>query len=172
MNTAVEPLSRRNIREAADELRKMVGYEKEKYFPVVHFIEWVLANPDNECGLEIEIVPEEVLGDTYGLTNTGKNKMQIREDVYIRAARGNPRDRFTLSHEVGHYFLHQPDRVSYARGEVPVYRNPEWQANVFAAELMAPCSLLQGMTVEEIMNECGISRQAANIQWKEAQKLI
>lgn len=43
--------------------------------------------------------------------------------------------------------------------------NPEWQANTFAAELMAPFSLIKDMSIEEIMEKCGISRQAATIQY-------
>ena len=59
----------------------------------------------------------------------------------------------------------QPERVSYARGDIPTYRNPEWQANTFAAELMAPRHLIKNLTVEEIMEKCGMSRQAATIQY-------
>ena len=42
----------------------------------------------------------------------------------------------------------------------------EWQANTFAAELMAPYELIRGMGVEEIMRECGMSYTAASIQYK------
>ena len=103
--------------------------------------------------------------DTYGTTNTGKNVMLIRSDVYDKAVLGSARDRFTLCHELGHYLLHQPESISYARGTVPAYRNPEWQANTFAAELMAPANMVKNMSIEEIMEECGMSRQAAAIQY-------
>ena len=42
--------------------------------------------------------------DMYGNTNTATNTMRIRSDVYRGAIAGNPRDRFTLCHELGHYF--------------------------------------------------------------------
>lgn len=164
MNVAAEPLSRRKIGALAHELRKIMEFEHEPFFPIVHFIEWVLATP--ESGMDFEIVPEEEMYDTYGTTNTGKNKMIIREDVYNRAVQGNPRDRFTLCHELGHYLLHQPENITYARGNIPAFRNPEWQANTFAAELMAPGYLIQNMSVSEIVEKCGISRQAAEIQKK------
>ena len=108
--------------------------------------------------------------DTYGTTNTGMNIMRIRSDVYEGAIQGNPRDRFTLCHEVGHWFLHQPDSISFARGNVPRYRDPEWQANTFAAELMAPYELVKDMTISEIMEKCGMSMQAATIQYNEYQR--
>lgn len=147
------------------ELRRMTGFDKEPYFPIVHFIEWIMANPEN--GMELEILTKEEMQDTYGTTNTGSNKMRIREDVYEGAVRGNPRDRFTLCHELGHYFLHQPENISYARGDIPAYRNPEWQANVFVAELLAPYELVKNMSTNEIAEKCGMSHQAAHIKYKE-----
>lgn len=164
MNVAVEPLSRMKISYIAQELRKQIGCEDILYFPIVPFIEWILMDPEN--GMELEIVELHEMQDTYGTTNTGRNVMRIRSDVYEGAVEGNPRDRFTLCHELGHYLLHQPENVSYARGNVPTYQNPEWQANTFAAELMAPRNLVKDMTVDEIMEECGMSRQAAAIQYK------
>ncbi len=165
MNVSAEPLSKKNIRKIAMELRRMTGFDKEPYFPIVHFIEWIMANPEN--GMELEILTKEEMQDTYGTTNTGSNKMRIREDVYEGAVRGNPRDRFTLCHELGHYFLHQPENISYARGDIPAYRNPEWQANVFAAELLAPYELVKNMSTNEIAEKCGMSHQAAHIKYKE-----
>lgn len=164
MEVSVEPMSRKAIRRLTRELREIIGLEKEPYFPIVKFIEWVMAHP--ESNFNFEVVPESHMQDTYGLTNTVSNAMLIREDVYIGAANGNPRDRFTLCHELGHYLLHQPERCSYARGEIPAYRKPEWQANTFAGELMAPYDLVAGMSIEEIMEACGMSREAATIQWK------
>ncbi len=91
--------------------------------------------------------------------------MCIRSDVYEGAIKGDCRDRFTLCHEIGHYFLHQPNSISFARGNIPVYRDPEWQANTFAGELMAPYDLVKDMKIEEIMEKCGMSRKAATIQY-------
>lgn len=165
MNVAADPMSRARIRKMVKKLREIVGCEDREYFPIVQFIEWILANPDN--GIDLEIVDPEEMQDTYGTTNIGNNIMRIRSDVYEGAIMGDPRHRFTLCHEVGHYFLHQPDSVSFARGNIPRYREPEWQANTFAAELMAPYDLVKDMDVEEIMEKCGMSRQAATIQYYE-----
>ncbi len=163
MNVAVEPLSRVKISNITKELRKLIGCDNIPYFPIVHFIEWVLVNP--ESGMEFELLEPHEMKDTYGTTNTGRNIMRIRSDVYEGAVKGNPRDRFTLCHELGHYLLHQPGCVSYARGKVPAYQDPEWQANTFAAELMAPRDLVANMSIERIMKECGMSKQAATIQY-------
>lgn len=163
MNIAADGLSRKRIGNITNNLRDMVGLSNTPYFPIVKFIEFVMGDPDND--FDYEIVEDDEMEDMYGSMNTISNVMRIREDVYNRAVQGNPRDRFTLCHELGHYLLHQPERISYARGEVPAYMNPEWQANTFAAELMAPFSLIKDMSIEEIMEKCGISRQAATIQY-------
>lgn len=102
MNVAADPMSRARIRKMVKKLREIVGCEDREYFPIVQFIEWILANPDN--GIDLEIVDPEEMQDTYGTTNTGNNIMRIRSDVYEGAIMGDPRHRFTLCHEVGHYF--------------------------------------------------------------------
>jgi Zn-dependent peptidase ImmA (M78 family) len=165
-NVSVVPMSRLAIRKLVMEFRKLFGLEDVLYFPIVRFIEWCLP----QLGLEYEVLSISEMRDTYGLTNTKKNTLLIREDVYLGAIDGNPRDRFTLCHELGHFILHTPDRVSFARGEIPAYRDPEWQANTFAGEIMAPYNLTCCMSVEEIMDKCGMSRQAAEIQYKSFRK--
>lgn len=169
MSVAAVALSRKKIREFVKYVRKECGLENVTYFPIIEFIEWVLGDPDNS-DFNYEIVEPSEMEDMYGNTNTGTNVMKIRRDVYEGAARGNPRDRFTLCHELGHYLLHRPELMSYARGEVPRYKDPEWQANTFAGELMAPYELVKNMSVEQIMENCGMSRQAASIQYRECRK--
>lgn len=160
---AVVPMSRKNIRDMVKVFRDASGLETVLYFPIVPFIELVLPT----FGLEYEIISVTEMGDAYGVTHTGANIMKIREDVYIRAIAGNPRDRFTLCHELGHFILHTPERVTFARGVVPTYMQPEWQANAFAGELMAPKELVMGMWPDEIAEKCGMSLKAAEIQYRE-----
>ena len=158
---SVEPMSRKSIRELAKEFRHLFGLDKVLYFPIVQFIEWVLP----KLGLDYEYVSVMEMGDAYGVTYTRKGIMQIREDVYERAINGNPRDRFTLCHELGHFLMHSPERVSFARGDVPTYMDPEWQANAFAGELMAPYDLVKDMSPLEIADKCGMSVTAAQVQY-------
>lgn len=169
MNIVAPGLSRMKIRELARHVRKISGYEKEPFFPIVHFIELVLGDPDNP-EFNFEIVEPWEMEDMYGTTNTGTNTMKIRSDVYERAVEGVPRDRFTLCHELGHYLLHRPEVMSYARGSIPRYKDPEWQANTFAGELMAPYDIVKDMSVEQIASACGMSMQAARIQFQEYHK--
>lgn len=160
-NVSVAPMSRRKIRAFAAQFRQLIGLENVLYFPIVQIIEWGLP----QLGINYEILTTEEMADTYGLANTQNKVLYIREDVYCGAIDDNPRDRFTLCHELGHSLLHTPGRVSFARGEIPAYRNPEWQANTFAGELMAPYNLVCALSVNEIMEQCGMSRRAAKIQY-------
>lgn len=166
-NVSVKPMSRKDIRDLVKEFKTMFGLEKVLKFPIVQFIEWCLP----ELGLEFEVMTVSEMKDTYGLTNTGNNTLKIRQDVYEGAIQGNPRHRFTLCHELGHFLLHTPDRVSFARGEIPKYMDAEWQANTFAAELMAPYNLVYMMSPEEIAEKCGMSMAAAWIQYKKCHNI-
>jgi hypothetical protein len=67
-------------------------------------------------------------------------------------------------------YFHIPHSISFARGKIPRYRDPEWQANTFAGELMAPYELVKDMSAEEIAVKCKMSRQAAKIQYNEYHK--
>ncbi len=60
--------------------------------------------------------------------------------IYLPHMTSSRRDRFTIAHELGHYFLHylHPKReaaASFGRGERDVI---ETQANVFASSLLMP----------------------------------
>jgi len=164
MNVSATPRSRQSIREMTKWIRKQLNMEEELNFPIVQVIELLATDDEEEFDYEI-VSPNEML-DTYGTTNTYRNIMRIRENVYEGAVNGNPRDRFTLCHEFGHWFLHQPENISFARGTIPKYCDPEWQANTFAAELMIPYYLVKDMSLEDIVEKCGVSYSCADIQRK------
>lgn len=165
MKVHVKPLSRIQIRKIANELREISGFKNIKRFPIVHFIEWVIGDPNSP--FNFEIVEFYEMPETYAVTDLQTGTIRIREDVYERAIAGYPRDLFTLFHELGHCILHQAEDVMFARGDVPAYRNPEWQADCFAAELMAPYHLARGMSAKQIAKEFGMSMQAAGIRSEE-----
>lgn len=163
------PMSRLKIREVANLLRRILQLENEPYFPVLHFLE--LGMPLIDKNFNYEIKPIEEMGDCYGITYPEEHLIALREDVYDRAVVGIPRDRFTIAHEIAHYLLHNPKTVSFARTtgheRVPPYLDPEWQANAFAGELLAPPHLIKEMSsIAEIETRCGVSRKVAEIQLK------
>ena len=60
--------------------------------------------------------------------------------IYLPRVTSSRRDRFTIAHELGHYFLHylHPKREGPARFGRGERNNIETQANVFASSLLMP----------------------------------
>lgn len=165
------PLSRNDIRRIARFFRKILGLEDEKTFPIVEVFEWGMPLIDEEFVYDIQ--PIEKMGTRHGLTYPDQHLIVIREDVYERATRGAGRDRLTIAHEIGHYIMHDPKKLALARTErddmeLPAYLDPEWQANAFAGELLAPAYIIRGMTPEEVVFKCKVSMDAALKQLKHA----
>jgi len=161
-----KPTSRAKIRLLTNELREIVDMSSEKYFPVVEFLEWGL--PQFDPKFTLEIVTPSSMNNEYGVTYPEKKLIRLREDVYEKAANGSFRDRFTIAHEIGHYFMHSPEKIAFARSqvkdEVPAFKDPEWQANTFAGELLAPPQVIKGLSIKEVSICCGVSLDVARIQ--------
>lgn len=81
-----------------------------------------------------------------------------------------------LAHELGHYFYHGPSDIVYARVDrnerVDPAIDPERQADVFAAEFLAPSGELKGMSPKQIESAYGISVTAAKNQLQQANNLV
>lgn len=108
------------------------------------------------------------MGGKHGETYPSKNIMRIREDVYLRVAAGEGRDRLTIAHEVGHLFMHEDDSIALCRlapdEQLKPFEDPEWQADAFGGELLASSYLIKGMTEREVQEKCGVSSSAAHVQ--------
>lgn len=160
------PISRKKIREITNFIRKQFGLSDETFFPVIHFLEFGMPEIDNN--FNFEVVPINEMNGCYAETYPEKSKIDIREDVYDRATDNIPRDRFTIAHEIGHFIMHRPGRIAFARGnrleQLPAFKNPEWQANTFAGELLAPPNIIRGWSLHEVTKNCGVSQMVAEIQ--------
>ncbi len=161
-----DSISRNEIREYVRCLKKEIGMEYELYFPVVKFLENVVPILIPDFQLEIATISE--MENKHGETFPDKDFIRIREDVYLRAIKGEGRDRLTIAHEIGHLFMHGEGAVSMCRLEpgqsLKPYEDPEWQANAFGGELLASSYLIEGMSVSEVKEKCGVSASAARIQ--------
>lgn len=162
-----KPLSRNDIKHIAAEIRSLLGLNDILYVDIMVLFELILPRIFSEDEFDYEVVPKEEFPDLYAITLGGK-RILIREDVYERACAGSPRDRFTVAHEIGHFILHEKSDVGLARMDsderIPAYMDPEWQANVFAGYLLMGENLIENMTVDEIVEKCGVSYAAAYIQ--------
>lgn len=165
-------ISRNDIRRYVRKIKKMVGLEEILYFPILPFLENILPFfiPD----FQLEIAPVTDMGNKHGETYPSKNLIRIREDVYLRAATGEGRDRLTIAHEIGHLLLHEDTAIALCRLEpnekLKPYEDPEWQADAFGGELLASSYLIQNMNEQQVQKKCGVSASAARCQLRALQR--
>lgn len=118
-----------------------------------------------------EVVEDTVLSKkVHADTDIRTGHIRIKESVYNGACNGEGRDRMTIAHEIGHYFMlcfcgFKLER-NFSDRKIPIFRDPEWQAKCFAGELMIPAHLVKGMSKFEITRRCGVSFNAAHEQYK------
>lgn len=165
-------LSEKQIQHYVREFRKRIGKEYDIYLPIVDIIELILHKIIPEFTLEI--LETDKLPNEYAETDILKKIIRVREDVYLDAIKNGQRSRFTLAHEIAHLLLHDEKTIlqqpTGGKSSIKTYENPEWQANTFAGELLAPSYLIGSMSPEEIKSKCCISLEAATIQFEKAKK--
>lgn len=163
--SVAKPVSILQLRELAYDFRKVLGLEDQLYFPVVQLVEWLLPRLSD---FDFEILSKEEMPQTYAFTVPDKGIIYIREDVYDGACDDQGRARFTIVHELAHLIFHTKDNIVFARSDmkVPAYSDPEWQANTFAAELLIPKHLVEGLSIDEVIDKCNVSRSCAEIQMR------
>jgi hypothetical protein len=163
---ASEPKSRKDIARFAMKVRKAFGLEDRQWIDVVGLLEYIpFLFPD----FHFKAVGDHTLSRcVYADTDPVKRVIRIKRSVYDAAFDGSGRDRFTIAHEIGHFFLMCAFGVKFNRTDedvaLPAYRDPEWQADCFAGELLAPSDLIRGMSVGEVSSVFGVSRTAAETQ--------
>lgn len=157
------PKSIARIRSIALEIREILGIKPMENINIIRLLEMVICPVFN---LKLEIIEKCMMTDKYAEYNPIEKVIRIREDVYDNAVNGIGRDRFTISHEIGHIFLHS-DNIVMARSneKFPIYCDPEWQANTFAREFLCPINgILICDDIETIANRYGVSKEVARIQ--------
>ncbi len=163
----VEPKSRKDIRNYAKILRKHLNLENEIYFPIVELpdvLYMIFPNFSYEI-VENNVFPENIHADTDIINQ----HIRIKQSVYDGASAGNGRDRMTIAHEIGHFFLLCFCGLKFKRNfheeNILPYESPEWQAKCFAGELLIDASLVKNMNSHEIAEQCGVSAVAAKYQY-------
>jgi Zn-dependent peptidase ImmA (M78 family) len=144
-------------------------------------LRFALANDGKLCPLDvetlakkagIEVVYEPLDGDMSGsLRLVGKKwKITVNKNHHPN------RRRYTIAHELGHYFLHRhqensfEDHVFFRGGG---HTTQEWEANAFASEILMPVEefkrfMREGINdVDELAKKFGVSTLALRIRAKE-----
>jgi hypothetical protein len=148
-------IDKKELRELAEQLRK--EYWPEGILPIdmVEIIE-----------LRLELDVEPVLGllsvlDMDAYLKTDLSGIVVDQECYMQDRFAN-RLRFSLAHELGHYFLHR-DIYSRLSLNTPIewkefilnvpeaeYGNFEWQANEFAGRFLVPYDQLNLKVAESL----------------------
>ncbi|MBI4236969.1 MAG: ImmA/IrrE family metallo-endopeptidase [Deltaproteobacteria bacterium] len=110
---------------------------------------------------------------------------ESRPVIFVNAEQHSNRQRFTISHELGHYLLHKQEQVHVDNDFTVVYRNTksstgedlhEIEANQFAAELLMPekcvgqyivdnkVRVITETTIANMADFFGVSLQAMTIR--------
>lgn len=159
----VPPRSKSIIEKIALQVRQNLQCENKRFLPIVKlydFLEAVVEGAYYEVKFEHEMIHDQ------GLTYPHLKSIHIREDVMRSADRDDPTARFTLCHELGHLVMHRNIALARVDPKNPpdIFRNSEWQADVFASCLLMPHHLLSEHTsIEEITSAFGVSFKAAKV---------
>lgn len=171
----VKGRSRPSIREDAhtvvDVIRRQMSLSTP-LLPIERVVEWM----DSQGCFDLDL-PEGGLADGKAAelqrNPGGTLTLVVNEKVYEGACMGDNFGRFTLAHELGHYFLHSRQTISLPRASLTPSHRPfedtEWQANTFAGELLVDSRLVPKLcsSVRDVEVVFGVSRVTAEIQWKE-----
>jgi len=141
----------------------------EAYLPVTELLEHFLpALLGDKFAFTVQSMRE--MGNRHGYVDPITGELSLRSDVYDGLCEGNGRDRFTACHEMGHYFLHRSTlNRAPAVKQIPIYRDPEWQANAFAAAVLMPRQHFRhdyGGSIRAVAAEFGVSLEAAKLRVK------
>ena len=161
----VKPLSEKKIVGVAHSIRDQLEIGSS-YLKITNLYE-VLQEMEE---LVLEILEDNEL-EEEALCFPDHKLIQIKESVYNDACDGNGHARFTLAHELGHLFLHQKqESLSYAKGKRAshkIFEDSEWQADVFASELLMDTRMVDiNMEAEDAAHEFGLSKLAAQYKLK------
>lgn len=162
MAVSAPPTSWARIDQMAWSIRCDFELHERPFLPVIGFAETILS--DGLEAFELRVWSDADCEGAEGFTCPHGSHITLPESVYRGACANNPRDRFTVAHELGHFFLHAGRPLArLASGlRVQAFRDPEAQANRFAAAILMPWGFFEaGMTAFEVMDKFGVSRQAA-----------
>lgn len=158
-------MSTAKIEAVANMVRLQFAFD-DPWLPVPELVEHLLPKVMPRYSFGVEEMAE--MGNRHGYYDPVNSRLVLRADVYDGMCNHMGRDRFTATHEVGHLVLHSGGLNRSIPGrELKVYRDPEWQANTFAAALLMPERMVRACrSVEQVAAEFGVSLDAATLRLK------
>lgn len=143
--------------------------------PVDEFLEFKMKQV---LGFDFEI-NELPTGIEAAMEPTDK-LMILSPQTYDDLAEGMPRARFTVAHEIGHVVLHARylqhrlmdggQLLKLNRGDIAPFRDPECQANAFAAAFLMPTDLVDRLIQDGA--DAFFLADTFNVSWESAEYRI
>jgi Zn-dependent peptidase ImmA (M78 family) len=102
------PLRWNRIAEITEALRRQLGLDEIKFFPIMEVLEEIL---DLRLGLvRIEVEGDRAMGNIEAFTDPRGEFIRFSQTVYLQACEDKSRARWTAAHEAGHFFCTQEGR--------------------------------------------------------------
>lgn len=131
-------------------------------------------------GVKVYVEDLTEIGDNVSGAILYKDPKTKKEaSIFINKKMSGRRQRFTLAHELGHFFLHNGevklriDDLDYSKDN----HNEETEANYFAASLLMPKDILkrkldEGLSIEQLSEYFDVSEVAVQnrIKWIKSRK--
>lgn len=170
MDYRTKPISRKKIRVIAIFVKKELFKCKNKYyFDVIKALEkipFLFGNicyeiVDDNCE-ELKNVPAATIPDI-----DGNYCIKIKESVYEKAYfEKNGGCRMHIMHEICHVLLFMLGYVpyfgrAYKNYELEPFESIEWQAKALAGEILIPYYSTKHLDLNQLINKCKISEEAA-----------
>ena len=173
-----KPQSRKNLRQIASKIRSYLGIDsKQLYVDVLYCLEILIPEIDSTFQYEI-FDPGDFDKPNEAFYSPEKNCIFIRSDVYNKARDEDGRARFTIAHEISHYFLFKILGIPYFEDweNIMDYSDaklhsvdPEWQADVVGNYLLCEPECIKDFSEEDIVLYCGVTSSAAYTALQNAQ---
>lgn len=159
----VPPMSTSALRELADNVREVFVTPDTVAFPIMHVLEFGI--PKVVDGFYLRVADSAEMDGEEGRVIAGEDEIILRRDVYHDAWNNDGRARFTACHELAHYIVHRQVQFARAReDDHPIYRDSEWQADVFAGALLMPARIASTFSsAYDAAVACGMTQNAAEV---------
>jgi len=132
----VAPRGIDEIRQSAVNASEVLGLS-DQVVPLSNFIESLSA-----FGITVDVVDDEnqvfVMTGVEAVCVPETATIYLTEATYAAARRDDPRTRFTVFHELGHFVLQHNKAMARHNYVAKAYLDSEWQADQFAAEMTMP----------------------------------
>jgi len=130
---------------------KRIGYARQKARAVLQ--EFFAKNPPERLPIPVKEIAEFYGFEIYELKTLNKHQRAIKHDIHeekrkligVNASYHRHNQRFSIGHELGHYFLEHPAEEDCDDEQIRIFNR---EADEFSAELLIPLDLLKQKLIE------------------------